>query len=118
MSPGSRSGGYLPVAATLTTDAIYESFLGPFDSKKTFFHGHSYTGNPLACAAALASLRLFDEERTLAHVRQMSPSSTRSWIVAAVAAGDTTTTLRRRTSSLMNSSNQFAYLGNVYFSLG
>jgi adenosylmethionine-8-amino-7-oxononanoate aminotransferase len=66
------SGGYLPVAATLTTDAIYESFLGPFDSKKTFFHGHTYTGNPLACAAALASLRLFDEERTLAHVRQMA----------------------------------------------
>jgi adenosylmethionine-8-amino-7-oxononanoate aminotransferase len=66
------SGGYLPVATTLTTDAVYESFLGPFDSKKTFFHGHSYTGNPLACAAALASLRLFDEEGTLAHVRQMA----------------------------------------------
>jgi len=66
------SGGYLPLAATMTTDAIYESFLGPFDSKKTFFHGHSYTGNPLACAAALASLRLFDEEGTLAHVRQMA----------------------------------------------
>ena len=66
------SGGYLPVAATITTDAIYESFLGPFDSKKTFFHGHSYTGNPLACAAALASLHLFDEERTLTHVRQMA----------------------------------------------
>jgi adenosylmethionine-8-amino-7-oxononanoate aminotransferase len=66
------SGGYLPLAATLTTEAIYESFLGPFDSKKTFFHGHSYTGNPLACAAALASLRLFDEENTLEHVRQMA----------------------------------------------
>ena len=66
------SGGYLPVAATLTTDAIYESFLGPFDSKKTFFHGHSYTGNPLGCAAALASLHLFDEERTLVHVRQIA----------------------------------------------
>ena len=66
------SGGYLPLAATLATDAIYESFLGPFESRKTFFHGHSYTGNPLACAAALASLRLFDEERTLAHVRTMA----------------------------------------------
>src|SRR5438309_11897097 len=66
------SGGYLPLAATVATDAIYESFLGPFDSKKTFFHGHSYTGNPLACAAALASLRLFDEEGTLGHVRQMA----------------------------------------------
>src|SRR5438309_1953081 len=65
------SGGYLPLAATIATDAIYESFLGPFESKKTFFHGHSYTGNPLACAAALASLRLFDEERTLDHASAM-----------------------------------------------
>src|SRR5437763_7943592 len=66
------SGGYLPLAATITSDAIYESFLGPFESKKTFFHGHSYTGNPLACAAALASLRLFDEDRTLDHARAMA----------------------------------------------
>jgi adenosylmethionine-8-amino-7-oxononanoate aminotransferase len=66
------SGGYLPLAATLTTDAVYESFLGPFESKRTFFHGHSYTGNPLACAAALASLRLIDEQGTLDHVRAMS----------------------------------------------
>src|SRR5207237_3562275 len=66
------SGGYLPLAATLTTDAIFESFLGPFESKKTFFHGHSYTGNPLACAAALASLRLFDEDNTLDHARAMA----------------------------------------------
>src|SRR5207245_6620232 len=66
------SGGYLPLAATVTTDAIFESFLGPFESRKTFFHGHSYTGNPLACAAALASLRLFDEQGTLQHVRQMA----------------------------------------------
>ena len=66
------TGGYLPLAATLTTDAIFESFLGPFESKRTFFHGHSYTGNALACAAALASLRIFDDENTLAHVRQMA----------------------------------------------
>ena len=66
------SGGYLPLAATLTTDAVYESFLGPYESRRTFFHGHSYTGNPLACAAALASLRLFDEEQTLEHVRMMA----------------------------------------------
>jgi len=66
------SGGYLPLAATLTTDAVYESFLGPAESKRTFFHGHSYTGNPLACAAALASLRLFDEERRLEQVRAMA----------------------------------------------
>jgi adenosylmethionine-8-amino-7-oxononanoate aminotransferase len=65
------TGGYLPLAATLTTESIYESFLGPFESKRTFFHGHSYTGNPLACAAAIASLKLFDEQGTLAHVRAM-----------------------------------------------
>lgn len=65
------SGGYLPLAATLTSESIYESFLGPFESKRTFFHGHSYTGNPLACAAAIASLKLFDEQGTLAHVRAM-----------------------------------------------
>src|SRR6266436_100766 len=64
--------GYLPLAATLTTDVVYESFLGPFESKRTFFHGHSYTGNPLACAAALASLRLFDEDRTLDHASAMA----------------------------------------------
>src|SRR5437762_2729046 len=66
------SGGYLPLAATLTTDAVYESFLGPFESKRTFFHGHSYTGNPLACAAALASLKLFDEANILEHSRMMA----------------------------------------------
>ena len=66
------SGGYLPLAATMATDAVYESFLGPFESKRTFFHGHSYTGNALACATGLASLRLFDEDRTLDNVRAMA----------------------------------------------
>ena len=60
------------MAATLSTDAVYQSFLGPFESKKTFFHGHSYTGNALACAAALASLKLFDDEQTLVHVGAMT----------------------------------------------
>jgi adenosylmethionine---8-amino-7-oxononanoate aminotransferase len=59
------SGGYLPLAATLTTDRVYEGFLGAFADFRTFFHGHTYTGNPLACAAALATLDLFTEERTL-----------------------------------------------------
>jgi adenosylmethionine-8-amino-7-oxononanoate aminotransferase len=59
------TGGYLPLAATLTTERIYEGFLGRHEELKTFFHGHTYTGNPLACAAAIATLRLFDQERTL-----------------------------------------------------
>jgi adenosylmethionine---8-amino-7-oxononanoate aminotransferase len=59
------TGGYLPLAATLASERIYEGFLGEFEELRTFFHGHTYTGNPLACAAALASLDVFDEERTL-----------------------------------------------------
>jgi adenosylmethionine-8-amino-7-oxononanoate aminotransferase len=59
------SGGYLPLAATLTTDRVYEGFLGEYDEFRTFFHGHTYTGNPLACAAALATLDVFDAEGTL-----------------------------------------------------
>ena len=59
------TGGYLPLAATLATERVYEAFLGEFEEFKTFFHGHTYTGNPLACAAALASLDVFEEERTL-----------------------------------------------------
>ncbi|HEX8053030.1 MAG TPA: adenosylmethionine--8-amino-7-oxononanoate transaminase [Thermoleophilaceae bacterium] len=59
------TGGYMPLAATLATERIYEGFLGEFEEFRTFFHGHTYTGNPLACAAALASLRLFEQERTL-----------------------------------------------------
>ena len=64
------SGGYVPLAATLTTDRIYEAFLGEFASARTFFHGHTFTGNPLSCAAALASLRLFETERVLERVRR------------------------------------------------
>jgi adenosylmethionine---8-amino-7-oxononanoate aminotransferase len=59
------TGGYLPLAATLTTEAVYEAFLGAPEQQRTFFHGHTYTGNPLACAAALASLDVFESERTL-----------------------------------------------------
>jgi len=59
------TGGYLPLAATLATEAIYEGFLGEFHEFRTFFHGHTYTGNPLACAAALATLDVFEQERTL-----------------------------------------------------
>ena len=59
------TGGYLPLAATLAGERIYQGFLGEFEEFRTFFHGHTYTGNPLACAAALATLDVFEEERTL-----------------------------------------------------
>ena len=59
------SGGYLPLAATLTTEKIYKGFLGKYEEFKTFFHGHTYTGNPLACAAAIANLEVFEEEKVL-----------------------------------------------------
>ncbi len=59
------TGGYLPLAATLTTERVYEGFLGEFHELKTFFHGHTYTGNPLACAAGIATLEVFERERTL-----------------------------------------------------
>ncbi len=61
------SGGYLPLAATLTTERLFEAFLGDPYEKRQFFHGHTYTGNPLACAVALASLDVFEAEDTLAH---------------------------------------------------
>ncbi len=60
------TGGYLPLAATLATESIYQAFLGPIDSGKTFYHGHTFTGNPLGCAAALASLDLFESDHLLA----------------------------------------------------
>jgi adenosylmethionine-8-amino-7-oxononanoate aminotransferase len=59
------TGGFLPLAATLTTERIYEAFLGEYHERKTFFYGHSYCGNPVGCAAALASLAVFEEEKTL-----------------------------------------------------
>lgn len=63
------SGGYLPLAATLTSEAIYEGFLGEQEELKTFFHGHTYTGNPLSCAVSLANMEIFEEEHTLEHLQ-------------------------------------------------
>lgn len=60
------TGGYMPLAATLTTEELYKAFLGEYEEFKTFFHGHSYTGNPLGCAVALANLQVFRTETTLA----------------------------------------------------
>lgn len=62
------TGGYMPLAATLTTDEIYRGFLGTYDEFKTFFHGHSFTGNPLGCALALANLQVFRQEKTLSRL--------------------------------------------------
>jgi adenosylmethionine---8-amino-7-oxononanoate aminotransferase len=62
------TGGYMPLAATLTTDAVYQAFLGKYEEFKTFFHGHSYTGNPLGCAVALANLDVFRRKRVLESV--------------------------------------------------
>jgi adenosylmethionine-8-amino-7-oxononanoate aminotransferase len=59
------SGGYLPIAATLASEEIFNAFLGEYADLKTFFHGHSYTGNALGCAASLANLNVFKTEDTL-----------------------------------------------------
>lgn len=63
------SGGYLPLAATLATEKIYQAFLGQAHEFRTFYHGHTYTGNPVVCAAALASLNLFEQDQTLSHLQ-------------------------------------------------
>lgn len=66
------TGGYLPLAATLTTQRIFDGFLGTPQQMRTFFYGHSYTGNALGCAAALANLSIFREEDTLRRIRLLS----------------------------------------------
>ncbi len=63
------TGGYLPLAATLVSDDIFAAFLGEYEEYKTFFHGHTYTGNALCCAAALASLDVFEKDRTLERIQ-------------------------------------------------
>ncbi len=66
------TGGYLPLAATLTHEKIYQAFLGKYEEFKTFFHGHTYTANPLATQVAIASLDLFKKEKTLHRVQKLS----------------------------------------------
>jgi adenosylmethionine-8-amino-7-oxononanoate aminotransferase len=60
------TGGYLPLAATLTTEEIFNAFLGEFGEAKHFYHGHTYTGNNLASAVALENIKIFEDEKTLA----------------------------------------------------
>lgn len=64
------TGGYLPLAATIATEEIYSAFLGNYRELKTFFHGHTYTGNQLACAAAIANLYLFKKEKTVLRLQR------------------------------------------------
>jgi lysine--8-amino-7-oxononanoate aminotransferase len=66
------TGGYLPVAATLVSDAIYDAFYGDFAELKALYHGHSFTGNQLGCAVALASLDLFEQDALIEHVQASS----------------------------------------------
>ena len=66
------TGGYLPLAATVATEEIFEAFLAPYEDFKTFFHGHTYTGNALACAVAIASLDLFERQGVLERVGERS----------------------------------------------
>src|SRR6202012_118141 len=65
------SAGYLPISAVLATEEVYDAFLGAPESDRTFFHGHTYTANPLACAAALANLRLMTDRGTVAHAAEV-----------------------------------------------
>ncbi len=67
------TSGTLPLAATLTTEKIYKAFYAEYNERKTFYHGHTYTANPLACQAALASLKIFREENTLIKIKKLIP---------------------------------------------
>jgi adenosylmethionine-8-amino-7-oxononanoate aminotransferase len=71
------TGGYLPLAVTLATESIFEAYLGSAQEQKTFFHGHTFTGNPLACAVALANLELFRKEQILHRIQPLIEALTR-----------------------------------------
>ncbi|MFC1582064.1 adenosylmethionine--8-amino-7-oxononanoate transaminase [Planctomycetota bacterium] len=62
------TGGYLPVAATVTTDKVYQGFLGEYQEFRTFFHGHTYTGNQLGCAAGLGTFEIFENNDVISDV--------------------------------------------------
>jgi adenosylmethionine-8-amino-7-oxononanoate aminotransferase len=67
------TSGVLPLGATLTTNEIYNAFYDDYDKKKTFFHGHTFTANPISCSAAVASLKIFKKENTLKKVQSIIP---------------------------------------------
>jgi adenosylmethionine-8-amino-7-oxononanoate aminotransferase len=88
------TGGYLPLAATLASERIYDGFLGDHTAYRTFFHGHTYTGNPLACAAALATLDVFEQDRTL---ERLQPKiDLLAELLEPIAARDDVSEIRRR----------------------
>lgn len=66
------TGGYLPLAATLTSQEVYDAFLSGSHAEKTFFHGHTYTGNQVTCSAAIENLNLFEETNLIAHIEKTS----------------------------------------------
>jgi adenosylmethionine-8-amino-7-oxononanoate aminotransferase len=70
------TGGYLPLAVCLTTDEVYQAFYGEYQARQAFLHSHSYTGNPLACAAANATLDVFETDDVLARNRALSAHMT------------------------------------------
>ena len=82
------TGGYLPLAATLVSEKVYGSFLGRFEEFKTFFHGHTYTANPLGCAAAIANLELFKKEKVLKRlpekIKHMERELSKLWDIECV----------------------------------
>lgn len=67
------TAGYLPFGVTLTTEKVYQAFYADYKERQTFYHGHTYTANPLACAAALASLEVFEKEKTLMKLQDLLP---------------------------------------------
>lgn len=77
------TNGILPLSLTWTTDAVYQHFWGEYTEWKTFFHGHTYTANPLACAVACANLSLFDEEPVMARAQTLASTMRESWKVLA-----------------------------------
>ncbi|TAK71326.1 MAG: adenosylmethionine--8-amino-7-oxononanoate transaminase [Actinomycetota bacterium] len=87
------TGGYLPLSAVLATEAVYEAFLGPPSAGRTFFHGHTYTANPLCCAAAIANLGLLVERGTVAHAARVGERI--GELTAGLATYDGVTEIRR-----------------------
>jgi adenosylmethionine---8-amino-7-oxononanoate aminotransferase len=66
------TAGYFPLAVTLTTNKIYDSFLGEYSENKQFYHGHTFTGNPIGCATALANIEAYQQQNLILQIRKNS----------------------------------------------